>query len=69
MEAMMDTVAGAIEGERYEGFEEDVKALEEYYENDWRSDFELDEAGGLPKDMKRGILSEDGLYDVLSSLK
>ncbi|MBR4023774.1 MAG: DUF4298 domain-containing protein, partial [Firmicutes bacterium] len=48
---------------------EDVKALEEYYENDWRSDFELDEAGGLPKDMKRGILSEDGLYDVLSSLK
>ena len=69
MEATMDKVAGAIEGERYEGFEEDVKTLEEYYENDWRSDFELDEAGGLPKDMKRGILSEDGLYDVLSSLK
>ena len=69
MEATMDKVAGAIEGERYEGFEEDVKAFEEYYENDWRSDFELDEAGGLPKDMKRGILSEDGLYDVLSSLK
>ena len=69
MEAMMDKVAGAIEGDRYEGFDEDVKALEEYYENDWRADFELDEAGGLPKDMKRGVLSEDGLYDVLSSLK
>ncbi len=69
MEAMMDKVAGAIEGDRYEGFEEDVKALEEYYENDWRADFELDEADGLPKDMKRGVLSEDGLYDVLSSLK
>ena len=69
MEAKMDKVAGAIEGERYEGFEEDVKTLEEYYENNWREDFELDEAGGLPKDMKRGILSEDGLYDVLSSLK
>ena len=69
MEAKMDKVAGAIEGDRYEGFDEDVKALEEYYENDWRADFELDEAGGLPKDMKRGVLSEDGLYDVLSSLK
>jgi len=69
MEALMDKVAEAIEGERYEGLADDVKALEEYYENEWRADFEMDEAGGLPKDMKRGVLSEDGLYDILSSLK
>lgn len=68
MEELMDKVAEATEGERYEGFEEDVKTLEAYYEKDWRADFELDEAGGLPEDMKRGVLSEDGLYNVLTGI-
>ena len=31
-----------------------------------RDDFEADDAGKLPKDLKRGVLSEDGIYDVLS---
>ena len=29
-------------------------------------DFEADEAGKLPPDLKRGVLSEDGVYDILS---
>ena len=32
----------------------------------WRSDFEADEAGQLPKGLKRGVLSEDGVYDLLT---
>ena len=44
----------------------DIRALSDYYESDlWRKDFEADEAGALPADMKRGVLSEDGLYDLL----
>ena len=72
MEEIMDRVAEAAEaaeGERYEGFHEDVKTLEEYYAKSWRADFELDEAGVFPEGMKRGVLSEDGLYDLLEEVK
>lgn len=40
--------------------------LETYYETDWRADFEADERGELPADLKRGVLSEDGLYNLLT---
>ena len=37
-----------------------------YYDGgDWLSDFTADEAGLLPEDLKRGVLSEDGLFDLL----
>ena len=46
---------------------EDVQLLSEYYASPlWREDFEADEAGLLPKDLKRGVLSEDAVYDLLS---
>ena len=45
----------------------DAAALEAYYTSRaWRDDFEADEAGKLPADLKRDVLSEDGIYDVLS---
>ena len=51
----------------FDGIQDDVRELSTYYESDeWREDFEADEAGRLPKDLKRGVLSEDGIYDVLS---
>lgn len=31
----------------------------------WKADFEADEAGEIPDEVKRGVLSEDGLYDLL----
>ncbi len=44
----------------------DIQKLEEYYTGkDWKSDFRLDEQGKLPKDLKRGVLSEDAIYDLL----
>lgn len=45
----------------------EVKELAAYYESDlWRRDFEADSAGKLPCDLKRGILSEDGIYNLLT---
>jgi hypothetical protein len=47
-----------------------VLVLESYYTSgDWLADFEADEAGLLPKDLKRGVLSEDGLHDLLDAFK
>jgi hypothetical protein len=44
--------------------------LTSYYESgQWLKDFEADERGELPKDLKRGVLSEDGLYNLLSEFK
>ena len=33
--------------------------------DDWKFDFYDDEDGLLPKDLKRGVLSEDGLFNAL----
>ena len=52
--------------EDFANLQPDIAELEAYYNNgDWRKDFEADEAGKLPKDLKRGVLSEDGLWNLL----
>lgn len=44
-----------------------IDELSEYYTSDeWMADFEADEAGELPADLKRGVLSEDAVYDTLT---
>ncbi len=44
----------------------DVKKLEAYYTSpQWKADFEMDERGEIPGDIKRGVLSEDGINDML----
>ena len=46
--------------------EEDIDTLNSYYmDGQWRNDFEADESGKLPKNLKRGVLSEDALFDLL----
>jgi hypothetical protein len=41
--------------------------LRAYYESPlWLSDYEADERGLLPMDLKRGVLSQDGVYDFLT---
>ena len=40
--------------------------LSAYYEsNEWQQDYADDEAGRLPQDLKRGVLSEDGIWNLL----
>ena len=62
MEELFDLVRAG------KGTAEDKARLEAYYTSkDWRFDFELDEAGLLPAGLKRGVLSEDGVYDLLEN--
>ena len=46
-----------------------LQELMEYYESGrGMEDYRLDEEGGLPPGLKRGVLSEDGVYDLLCEL-
>ena len=46
-------------------FQSEIDELEEYMGESWKDDFSLDEQGKLPADLKRGVLSEDGLFNLL----
>jgi hypothetical protein len=49
--------------------EDDITKLDNYYSCDeWKADFESDEQGLLPKDLKRGILSEDAIWNLLERI-
>ena len=46
-----------------------AQELEAYYTGgQWLADYQRDESGGWPPDLKRGVLSQDGLFDLLSEL-
>ena len=72
MEALFDKSEEVIRRldqalEEFAEIENDIAELEAYYTSaQWRKDFKADEAGKLPKDLKRGVLSEDGLWNLLS---
>ena len=52
--------------DKCEEAQEDIAALNDYYGSDlWKQDFADDEAGRLPKNLKRGVLSEDGIWNLL----
>lgn len=74
MEGIFDTLLAALaEGKNIAGdteLREKYKILLDYYGNGrWLSDYERDERGELPKGLKRGVLSEDGVYDLISALE
>lgn len=47
----------------------EVEKLQEYQElGKWQQDFEADERGEVSLEVNRSVLSEDGLYDLLSDL-
>lgn len=46
-----------------------LKELSDYYESGlWLHDYQLDEQGLLPRNLKRGVLSEDGVYNFLADI-
>ena len=47
---------------------DDIKCLSEYYKKEWKEDYEADEQGKIPKDIKRGVLSQDTLFNLLGKL-
>ena len=47
-----------------------ISELKEYMDSgQWREDYEADERGELPEWLLRGVLSEDGLYNMLEDVK
>ena len=43
--------------------------LRDYYTGgQWLEDYEAEERGELPEDLKRGVLSQDGLWNLLEEL-
>jgi GNAT superfamily N-acetyltransferase len=71
MEEILDKATAALEApdltrEGYEALQEEIRRLEAYYTGDqWKQDYDRDRAGRLPADLKRGVLSEDAVYDLL----
>ena len=50
-----------------DGSPELLRILSDYYSSPaWKRDLAADEAGLLPEDLKRGVLSEDGIYNLLT---
>ena len=72
MERCLDVSRAAVDAlteafEAYEAAQKDYKKLSDYYgSTQWMRDYEADEAGKLPKDLKRGVLSEDAVYDLIT---
>ena len=71
MEQHLDRVKEAVAAlaealDKCEAEQEAVDALSKYYgSRQWRKDLADDEAGRLPPDLKRGVLAEDGIWNVL----
>lgn len=67
MEAAFDDVRCALgDGVRDAQFLENIRLLESYVSSgQWMRDYESDEQGLLPGSLKRGVLSQDALYNLL----
>ena len=74
-EEILDQTAAAIRNldaalNEYEAVRPLLQELERYYTGpEWKADFDVDAADALPQDLKRGVLSEDGIDDVLSDFR
>lgn len=56
--------------DRYESVRQAIAALDEYYGSDlWRQDLADDEAGLLPENLKRGVLSQDAIWNLLADVR
>ena len=71
MEQRLDRATAAVEAleaaiEQYKAASDDLAALNTYLGSpEWHADRDDDEAGRLPKDLRRGVLSEDAIWNLL----
>ena len=72
MEAILDEAGDAVEAlanalEDYAAIQGKIRKLSAYYGGEhWYTDLDADTQGKLPEDLKRGVLSEDLVFDVLT---
>ena len=73
MEQRFNNALAAIKDESaasLKAIKEDVAELSKYYGSElWKLYYAADEAGKLPPDLKRGVLSEDGIWNLLSDYR
>ena len=71
MESLFDAVSAAhARGEDCASLVPAIRELTDYLEGgQWLRDYAADERGELPAALKRGVLSQDGLYNLLAELK
>ena len=56
---------GTVDSQK--AIKDDIAELSKYYGSElWKLDFAADEAGHLPPALKRGVLSEDGIWNLLA---
>ena len=75
MEAILDRATDRLDAlekkiKEYKELQSEIQKLEAYYTSQqWKDDFAMDEAGEFPDKLKRGVLSEDGIYNLLERNK
>ena len=74
MELYMDEIIHLLETNPFSieanlDIQNKIQILKNYYDNgQWLKDYEADERGDLPFDLKRGVLAQDTLYNLFDSL-
>ena len=74
MEQMLDEATEAVSSlsdalEKYSAVQDKLQELAVYYSSkQWRQDFDDDSAGKIPQNLKRGVLSEDAVYNLLTDI-
>ena len=75
MECCLDRVSQAVMRlsaalDEYADVQDALRQLGDYYGSDaWKHDFADDLAGLLPPDLKRGVLSEDAVWNLLEDVR
>lgn len=68
MEARTEELRTALDG--FSAGQKSFSKLIDYYgSQQWMRDYEADEKGKISQDIKRGVLSEDGVYDLIMDYK
>lgn len=74
MEQILDEATEAVSSlsealEKYSAVQDKLQELVAYYSSEqWRQDFDDDSAGKIPSNLKRGVLSEDAVYNLLADI-
>ena len=74
MEQILDEATEAVSSlsealEKYAVIQDKLQELATYYScKQWRQDFDDDSAGKIPSNLKRGVLSEDAVYNLLADI-
>lgn len=75
MEQRLDCVSQAVMRlsaalDDYDQVQTSLRELKTYYgSSEWKQDYADDEAERLPRDLKRGVLSEDSIWNLLDDCR